>query len=188
MREGLLDAAARVIARQGYAGTKIQDIVREAGRSSGAVYGRFRSKEELVREAIITRSTRAESEPVPAGTKVADLVAKAASEFKPRLTDAEALLIEAYLTASRDPAVAEALAEADRRWRQGVGATVDAAVRDGTIAEDVDPQAVLLLVRIMQLGLLLHCGSGLPCPDQSSWAHLMSKVMASFGSACAAAG
>lgn len=187
LREELLDAAARVIARQGYAGTKIQDIVREAGLSSGAVYGRFRGKEELVREAIITRSTRGEGEPVPAGTRVADLVAKAASEFPPQITDTEALLVEAYLTASRDPVIAEALAETDRRWRQSVAATVDAAVRDGSIAEDIDPQAVLLLVRILRLGLLLHRGSGLPSPDQASWEHLMSKVMASFGSTHAAA-
>jgi AcrR family transcriptional regulator len=187
LREELLDAAARVIARQGYAGTKIQDIVREAGLSSGAVYGRFRGKEELVREAIITRATRGESEPVPAGTRVADLVAKGISEFPPRITDAEALLVESYLTASRDPVIAEALAETDRRWRRSAAATVDAAVRDGSIAEDIDPQAVLFLVRILRLGLLLHCGSGLPFPDQSSWEHLMSKVMASFGSAHAAA-
>jgi AcrR family transcriptional regulator len=44
LREAPLDAAARVIARRGYQGTKIQDIVQEAGLSSGAVYGRFRSK------------------------------------------------------------------------------------------------------------------------------------------------
>src|SRR5438105_7823782 len=58
LREQLLDAAARVFARQGYAGTKIQDIVREAGLSTGAVYGRFRSKDELLREAVIRRSNR----------------------------------------------------------------------------------------------------------------------------------
>ena len=45
LRDQLLDAAARVFARQGYAGTKIQDIVREAGLSTGAVYGRFRVEE-----------------------------------------------------------------------------------------------------------------------------------------------
>ena len=56
LRDQLLDAAARVFARQGYEGTRIQDIVAEAGLSTGAVYGRFRSKNELLREAVITRS------------------------------------------------------------------------------------------------------------------------------------
>src|SRR3954451_23693572 len=58
LREQLLDAAARVFARQGYAGTKIQDIVREAGLSTGAVYGRFRSKHELLREGVVPRAPR----------------------------------------------------------------------------------------------------------------------------------
>src|SRR5690348_145367 len=47
IRVRLLDAAARVFARQGYEGTKIMDIVRESGLSTGAVYGRFRSKNDL---------------------------------------------------------------------------------------------------------------------------------------------
>jgi AcrR family transcriptional regulator len=41
VRSRLLAAAARVFARQGYEGTKIMDVVREAGLSTGAVYGRF---------------------------------------------------------------------------------------------------------------------------------------------------
>ena len=55
-RDQLLDAASRVFAREGYDGTKILDIVREAGLSTGAVYSRFRSKNELLRAAVI-RST-----------------------------------------------------------------------------------------------------------------------------------
>jgi AcrR family transcriptional regulator len=48
-----------VFARKGYAGTKIQDIVREAGLSTGAIYGRFGSKNDLLREAVVRRTTRA---------------------------------------------------------------------------------------------------------------------------------
>ena len=55
LREQLLDAAARVFAAKGYAGTKIMDIVRAAGLSSGAVYGRFDSKDELLMEAVLRR-------------------------------------------------------------------------------------------------------------------------------------
>ena len=62
LREQLLRAAAAVFARQGYDGTKIMDIVRESGLSTGAVYGRFRSKNDLLREAIVTRSSSAASQ------------------------------------------------------------------------------------------------------------------------------
>ena len=49
--EGVGGAGAAVFARQGYDGTKIMDVVRESGLSTGAVYGRFRSKNDLLREA-----------------------------------------------------------------------------------------------------------------------------------------
>ena len=130
LREALLDAAARVIARRGYQGTKIQDIVQEAGLSSGAVYGRFRSKDELAREAIITRSVPQEHVPHSEVTKVADLVARNATVLSPGLNDADALLLEAYVTAGRDPQVAEAVAEADQRWRQSTAPCVTAAIKD----------------------------------------------------------
>jgi AcrR family transcriptional regulator len=182
LREALLDAAARVIARQGYQRTKIQDIVREAGLSSGAVYGRFRSKDDLVREAIITRSVPLISTQPPADLRVADRVAESISDLKPGLSDTEALLLEAYITASRDPAVAETLAEVNRRWNAHVKPEVDAAVRDGTVADGVDPEAALFLVRTLYLGRLLHRGSRLPGPDQAAWEDLLSRVIASFGS------
>ena len=56
LRDELLDAAARVFARQGYEGTKILDIVAEAGVSTGAVYGRFGSKNALLQEAVVRRA------------------------------------------------------------------------------------------------------------------------------------
>lgn len=182
LRAVLLDAAARVFARQGYEGTRIQDIVREAGLSTGAVYGRFRSKNELLREAVITRSVpRAPVSPEQV-TRVADLVARGAAAHRAGLSDGEALLLETYVVARREPEVAAALAEADQRWREAVAPLVEAATADGTVAEGVDVDSVLFLVRVLRLGLLLHRGSGLPRPDQRSWEDLVGRVVASFGS------
>src|SRR4051795_5640507 len=78
LREQLLDAAARVFARQGYAGTKIQDIVREAGLSTGAVYGRFGSKDALLREAVVRRTGRVAHLGMGEGARVADLIERGA--------------------------------------------------------------------------------------------------------------
>jgi hypothetical protein len=36
-------------------------------------------------------------------------------------------------------------------------------------------------VRILNLGLLLHRGSGLPGPDAASWESLVDRIVASFG-------
>ncbi|HEX6489011.1 MAG TPA: helix-turn-helix domain-containing protein [Candidatus Dormibacteraeota bacterium] len=46
-KERLLDAAARVIARDGFRGARLADVAREAGLTTGAVYSNFRDKEDL---------------------------------------------------------------------------------------------------------------------------------------------
>jgi AcrR family transcriptional regulator len=181
LRERLLRAAAAVFARQGYDGTKIMDVVRESGLSTGAVYGRFRSKNDLLREAIVTRSTHAARLGDEGIERVADLIAAIATCTDAPLSDAEALRLEAYVTARREPEVAAALADANARYRARIKPLAEAARRDGTIADDVDADAVAFLVRILNLGLLLHRGSGLPGPDEASWQALVERLVASFG-------
>jgi len=181
LRDALLDAAARVVARQGYDGTKLQDIVREAGLSTGAVYGRFRSKGELLREALMTRSIPSSRSVPPEHTKVADLVTSLAMRTDGALSDGEALLLETFVTARRQPEVSSALAAAGRQWHRAVSPLVEEAKQDGTIEPSVDPGAVLFLARVLRLGLLVHRGSGLPSPDPEGWHALMQRIVESFG-------
>lgn len=181
IRERLLRAAAKVFAQKGYEGTKIQTIVREAALSTGAVYGRFESKNDLLKEAVINRSLPRAGQGADGPERVADLVAKAASSLGRQLSDGEALLLEIYVTARREPEVAAALSDTDDRWRATVAPLVEAAIADGTIADEVDAEAVLFLVRTLRLGMLLQRGSGLPLPDPDAWSALVDRVIASFG-------
>jgi AcrR family transcriptional regulator len=181
LREQLLDAAARVFARKGYSGTKIQDIVREAGLSTGAVYGRFGSKQDLLREAVVRRTANAVRLGGDGFERVADVITGMASLDRAPLADVEAARLEAYVAARREPEVAAALADALARSRAAVQPLLDAAVADGTVADGVDPEAVLYLVRTIHLGLLLQRGAGVPAPDADGWNDLVSRIVASFG-------
>ncbi|MDP1793844.1 MAG: TetR/AcrR family transcriptional regulator [Acidimicrobiales bacterium] len=181
IRVQLLSAAARVFAAKGYSGTKINDIVKEAGLSTGAVYGRFKSKDELLREAVIAQRGSFSHMDSLKGVKVADVIRAVASLKRKNLTDAEAVRLEAFVTARREPDVASAVAEAQGEWRDAVQPLVDAAVADGTVAEGVDPEAVLYFVRTMHLGLLLQRAAGIPAPDSSNWNELITRIVASFG-------
>jgi AcrR family transcriptional regulator len=187
LRERLLDAATRVFARQGYTGTKILDVVGEAGLSTGAIYGRFRSKNDLLREAVIRGSANAARVASDRVERVADLITRAATQAAPSLTDAEAVRLEAYVAARREPEVAAALADAQAQWRQRVEPLVQAALADGTVSGDVDPEAVLYFIRAVHLGLLLQRGAGTPPPDPQGWTELIERVVASFGHAHARA-
>lgn len=176
----LLDAARRVFAEQGYAGTRIGDIVREAGLSTGAVYSRFRSKNDLLREAVVGHA--AVDGALPAGAeRVADVVERHAASFDAPLTLHEAVRLEAHVAARREPEVARAIEEAQDRWRESVEPLLAQALTDGTIADGVDAEAVLYFVRTMSLGLLLQRAAGTKAPDASSWADLVHRLIASFG-------
>lgn len=183
LRERLLAAAATVFARQGYDGTKIMDVVRESGLSTGAVYGRFRSKNDLLRESVVTRAANAASFLDVGGGRVADLITGFAANTDGPLDDVEAMRVEAYVTARRVPEVAHAIGDAYDAWQRAMQPLVAEARRDGTLAPEVDASVVLFLVRILSLGLLLHRGSGAPGPDPDEWADLMERVVASFGAA-----
>jgi len=182
LRERLLDAAARVFASKGYSGTKIMDIVREAGLSAGAVYGRFKSKNDLLTEAVVSRSIRqARSQPPVEDRRVADLIVRTTSENKGPLTDLEAMQLEAYVAARREPEVAAALAEIRRRRRARVQPLVEAALVDGTVAPDGDPESILYLVETVRLGLLLQRAAGMAPPDAEAWMRLIRQLVEDLG-------
>ncbi|HEY0506964.1 MAG TPA: TetR/AcrR family transcriptional regulator [Blastococcus sp.] len=51
-RERLLDAAARVLSRKGFAGTRLSEIAEVAGVQAPAIYYHYASREELIEEVL----------------------------------------------------------------------------------------------------------------------------------------
>jgi AcrR family transcriptional regulator len=51
-RERILDATARVLSKQGYAGTRLVDVADEAGLQAPAIYYYFPSRELLIEEVM----------------------------------------------------------------------------------------------------------------------------------------
>jgi AcrR family transcriptional regulator len=171
LRDQLLEAAARVFAREGYDGTKILDIVAEAGLSTGAVYGRFGSKNALLQEAVVRRAASV----VNLEVNGVETVVRSLLGFGP-LTDDEAVRLEALVAARREPEVAAAILEADRVRTEKLRPLFEAATRDGTIDPGLDPVAVLFLVRTLYLGLLLQRAASSVPPDPAAWESLVRRV------------
>ncbi|WP_211881588.1 TetR/AcrR family transcriptional regulator [Pseudarthrobacter albicanus] len=48
----IAEAALRCFGRKGFQGTSMADIIAESGLSAGAIYGHFRSKDELIEVAV----------------------------------------------------------------------------------------------------------------------------------------
>ncbi|HEY0435808.1 MAG TPA: TetR/AcrR family transcriptional regulator [Phenylobacterium sp.] len=54
-RAALIEAAAEVIGEKGYERTSLEEVAARAGMSRGAIYGNFRSKDELLMAFVETR-------------------------------------------------------------------------------------------------------------------------------------
>lgn len=52
-RGALIEAALRLFAEKGYAGTSIRDIANEAGVQSASIYGHYPSKEHILAEIVV---------------------------------------------------------------------------------------------------------------------------------------
>jgi AcrR family transcriptional regulator len=57
-RQRILDAAARALAEHGYSEAKLSDIAQEAGTHAGSLYYYFSSREDLVKEVLVTSLDR----------------------------------------------------------------------------------------------------------------------------------
>ena len=171
---------ARVFAAKGYDGTKIMDIVKAAGLSSGAVYGRFASKNELLLAAVIAAVEQNSIVRRFSERPVAAMLAEAGRADEP-LDDQEATQLEAFIAARRETTLAAAIAEARARWRDTIAAPlIERAAADGSASPDADFASLEYLVQTLHLGLLVQRGAGQHPPDSDAWQRFVERLLRSM--------
>ena len=151
-RGDILRAARRLFAERGYAATSINDIAEEAGVAIQTIYARLGSKRGMLLALIdlIDEEARVGSlagAVTTAGTPLAALRAGVhlTRSFQERCGD----IIEALFTASgAEPELADAVAEGQRRHREGARITIGRIEELNGLRDDVAParaQALLAL-------------------------------------------
>lgn len=183
--ERLLDAAAEVFAERGYDGAGVAEIARRAGVTTGAIYSRFSGKADLLVSALDARTSdeldalfadhqfagRAESILTVAGSHLVDRTP----------TMGEPLLLEAFVAARRDPAVAsmlrERIAERDARLAE----IMEAAKASGGISRDLDTQALVTFCHAVGFGFLLFEALDVELPAPAPWEQLIAHLVSALG-------
>jgi len=145
-RERLVRAAIEVFLEKGYGGTRVQDIARRAGFTSGALYVHFPSRTALLGEAIIREGQTimtglaeqiGSASEGPAG--VASLLA-GFSAGEP--TNLDLLLLEALALASRSDEAKEVLATAIDGFVEILMKRINDGRARGDIDESIDTDAL----------------------------------------------
>lgn len=116
-RRRLIDAAEAVFARSGFHGASVEEIAREAGATTGALYSNFAGKEDLflaLFEERIATDVDDYSQIVAAGTTLEEQARQAGDHWMKILRERPAyfpLLIEFWAYAVRIPRLRERLGE-----------------------------------------------------------------------------
>ena len=161
-RRALLDAAARVFARQGLHGASVEAVSEEAGFSRGALYSNFKSKEDLflaLYEERIDRRRRELREVMQRAGDPAEGIAPASANVMQSL-DRERewflLYFEFVLHAARDAEFADRF---ERLREQGLAELADgiaAGLEKAELESTLEPADLALALKALTYGLTLE--------------------------------
>lgn len=187
-RSDLLDAAARVIAAQGYEGASVGDIAAEAGYTKGALYAHFRSKSEVMLALARERLGIALADPEIALPGISDDgvdVDEVTAWLAGTLEDPRVLLSLEFLTYGlRNPEAGDELAALHRALFEAVAAQV-ARIRagqgrprpDGRPTQD-DRDDALVVISVLNIATLEGMLTGSPDTSPEAAARVLARLLA----------
>jgi AcrR family transcriptional regulator len=180
-RDRLVAAAAAVFAEKGYDRAGVQEIARRAGFTTGAIYGRFRGKAELLLAAIEAQSTD-EFEQLFAEHqfegKATDIITTVGSHLVTEEFDnGQALLLEAFVAARREPEVATMLRRVIEQRAENLIELIADGKRTGGIDPALDTLSIVRFCHAVGLGFLLFGAVDLGRPEAGLWEVLIERLV-----------
>jgi AcrR family transcriptional regulator len=160
-RRAMLQAAAELISERGYGDTRIADVAKRAGTSSGLVIYYFGTRDRLLvdalrfsEEAYYDAASTLLDEQRDFRRRLSMLVEwSCVPELPGEVHGSWGLWLDLWSTALRHPEVREARVELDSRWRDLVERIVREGQESGDVAADVDLRRFALSFTIVLDGL-----------------------------------
>jgi len=157
-RDRIVQAAADVFLQKGFTGTRVVDIARRAGFTSGALYGYFDSRAELLAEAVARGSSQmlsrllgadpagdaAENRAPDAGTEdPLSVLESALAQIASPIDESDQMLLDGIALAHREPVAGDRLAQTvdQFRWELANG-------DNGGLGKDAADMLVVLVLGI----------------------------------------
>jgi AcrR family transcriptional regulator len=165
-----LDAAVEVIGEKGLADTRVADIAERAGLSPGLLLYYFRSKDDLLTEALTYAEDRFyldmfhELSEIPdPGRRLVQLILRSCpGETSSGDLNDWPLWVELWGRAIHYPEAARKREALDRRWRNTIADIVRGGQADGHFASEVDADEFALFLAAVMDGLAIQIVLGDP--------------------------
>ena len=177
-RTMLVDLAAELFAEHGYMQTSIRDVARRGSLTTGAIYGHFRNKADLLVEAIHNRTAEElEAQATRFGDRpdYVETLTRTARDF-PKRRQLRALLVQGAAAAHTDEVTRQRLREEQlahiSSWIEGYRRVRG---RQG-IHPDVDIEAMVLYTWAAELGLGVLEAIGIGPKSPKAWAEVHNRM------------
>jgi AcrR family transcriptional regulator len=169
----MLRAALEVISARGYADTRIADVAERAGVSPALVIYYFKTKDQLLTEAIrhyedawYTVGQQRMARLGSAAERLEEFVAMSTlTDADPAPESSWALWLDFWAQAARNAEVASVRQKSDERWRE----VIATLVRDGQAAgefREIDTESFAIYLSVLMDGLTIQIALDDPVVDQ----------------------
>lgn len=190
-RQRLIDAALRIIDRDGIDGARLRDIVAEAGLTTGSLYWFFKNRRQLVNAALADRyvhrmrlvleQTRSIFDAEAESPDPLDLaLVEAAQPDHPDRVSARRERIQVLAAALDDPILAQQVADVWREFTSQMIEVIVEAQRRGRLRDDVDPLALAVAVQSATVGYAITDLAADLAPSRDDWLAVNRVVVDAF--------
>ena len=167
-RRAMLQAAAELIAERGFGETRIADVAKRAGTSSGLVIYYFGTRDRLLVDALryseesyYDAAAKLLGEEQDFRKRLSMLVEwSCVPELPGEVSGSWGLWLDLWSTALRHPEVREARVELDARWRDLLERIVREGKDAGAVGADIDPRQFALTFTVLLDGLSTQVALG----------------------------
>ena len=147
-RQKIIEQAAPLFNRLGYAGCSMQDIMAATGLEKGGLYRHFRGKEELAEEAFryslarVTEARQEGMEQIEGSVEQLAFIIRRFVEIHSIIPGGCPVMNTAIDADDGNPALRKLVKNAVQQWKDKISAIVKAGVERGEIRPDAEPRRI----------------------------------------------
>jgi len=179
LTDRLLQAAIEVFTERGVERAGVAAIARRAGVTTGAIYSRWEGKQELLLDAldVVLMRQVAELLTVSPQASAADVLESLGSRLLERDPNSDALLLEAMVTARRDPAFREVFVSrlADEEGR--IARLLERGKADGLVDPTLSTDAIVTLCHAISFGFVVMGAVDKAVASADEWNQVIHRLV-----------